>query len=55
MHIANKFSTVDDFGPQTVRQFLEGSEAWGGMTPAQVQEDAFRQVSAFLQALGIVN
>jgi hypothetical protein len=52
-NIAAKFSSADAFGPQTVRLFLEGSDALGGMSPAQVQEDAFRQVRAFLVALGI--
>ena len=51
--IASKFSTADDFGPQTVRAFLRESAALGGMTEDQVQEDAFRQVRAFLEALGI--
>lgn len=53
-NIARKFGDADAFGPQTVRRFLEGSDAPGGMTAAQVQEDAFRQVRAFLLALGIV-
>jgi hypothetical protein len=52
-NIAAKFSATDAFGPQTVRMFLEGSDARGGMTPEQLQEDAFRQVRAFLVALGI--
>lgn len=53
-HVAGKFSAADDFGPQTVRDFLKESAALGDMTPEQVQEDAFRQVRAFLAALGIV-
>lgn len=53
-NIAGKFGREDAFGPQTVRLFVEGSNALGEMTPAQVQEDAFRQVRAFLEALGIV-
>ncbi len=53
-NIAGKFGSEDAFGPQTVRLFVEGSNALGEMTPAQVQEDAFRQVRAFLEALGIV-
>ncbi len=52
--VASKFSASDDFGPQTVRLFFEGSPALGDMTSAQVQEDAYRQVRAFLVALGIV-
>lgn len=53
-NIAGKFGAADAFGPQTVRRFLEGSDALGGMTPAQVQEGAFRQVRAFLAALGLL-
>lgn len=53
-NIAGKFRSDDDFGPHTVRMFLEGSAALGDMTLAQVQEDAFRQVRTFLVALGIV-
>ncbi len=53
-NIASKFTAVDSFGPQTVRQFVEGSEAFAEMTPDQLQEDAFRQVSAFLAATGIM-
>lgn len=52
--VASKFSAGDDFGPQTVRAFLRESAALGEMTEEQVQEDAFRQVRAFLQALGIM-
>lgn len=53
-NIASKFSSEDAFGPKTVRIFVQGSNALGDMTPTQMQEDAFRQVQAFLKALGIV-
>ena len=53
-NIASKFSTRDSFGPQTVRDFLGGSAALGAMTGEQVQEDAFRQVRAWLVALGML-
>lgn len=53
-NIASQFGSEDAFGPRTVRLFVEGSAALGDMTPEQVQEDAFRQVLAFLAALGIV-
>ena len=53
-HVASKFTASEDFGPQTVREFLKASAAIGDMTSQQVQEDAFRQVQAFLKALGIV-
>jgi hypothetical protein len=49
--IAGKFLTADDYGPVTVRRFLEESDALGDMTAEQVQEDAYRQVSVFTQAL----
>lgn len=52
-HVASKFNAADDFGPQTVRAFLAESAALGEMTPEQIQEDAYRQVRAFLSALGI--
>ena len=53
-HLAGKFSAADSFGPQTVRAFLKASAALGDMTPEQVQEDAYRQVRAFLAALGLL-
>lgn len=40
-----------DYGPATVRMFLEESAALGDMTPQQVQTDAHMQVSAFLGKL----
>lgn len=53
-HIAQKFRHSDDFGPQTVRRFLADSDAMGGMTPEQIQQDAYGQVRAWLQALGLL-
>ncbi len=52
-YIVEKFRHRDDFGPRTVRMFLEESDSLGEMTPDQVQTDAFGQVSAFLKALGL--
>lgn len=52
-NIASKFDGIDAFGPSTVRMFLEDSLSTGEMTPEEVQEDAFRQVRAFLAALGL--
>jgi hypothetical protein len=52
-HVAGKFRHVEDFGPKTVRLFLEESAALGEMTPEQVQTDAFMQVSALLRDMGI--
>ena len=52
-HIAGKFRHENDFGPKTVRVFLEESAALGDMTPQQVQTDAFMQVSALLRNMGL--
>lgn len=51
--IAGKFRHAEDFGPKTVRRFLEESAALGEMTPEQVQTDAFMQVSAWLRGMGL--
>lgn len=53
-HIAGKFRDRDDFGPATVRQFLEESDALGEMTPDQVQTDSYMRVSTLLEALGVM-
>lgn len=50
--IASKFRDVSDYGPVTVRRFLEGSAQMAGMTPDQLQNDAYQQVHAWLAALG---
>lgn len=52
-HISGKFNAEAGFGPMTVRQFLTDSAALGGMTPDQVQVDAFRQVRGLLDRLGL--
>ena len=51
--IAGKFRSVHDFGPVSVRQFVEGSHALGGRTADQWQQDAFGQVHAWLTGLGL--
>ena len=51
VHIAGKFRHAEDFGPRTVRLFVEEPAALGEMTPEQVQTDAFMQVSALLRGL----
>ncbi len=51
-NITGKFRHKDDFGPKTVRMFLEESAALGDMTAEQVQTDAFEQVSSWLRGLG---
>ena len=52
-YICEKFEKREGFGPETVRVFVEESEALGDMTPDQVQTDAFMQISAFIKALGV--
>lgn len=52
-HIAGKFRHAEDFGPKTVRIFLEESAALGEMTPEQIQMDAFMQVSDWLKRIGL--
>jgi len=52
-HIASKFTDNAAFGPITVRQFLSNSAALGEMTADQVQVDAFLQVRAWLDRLGL--
>lgn len=51
--IAGKFDTVDGFGPTCVRRFVEETHVLGDRSPDQWQQDAFGQVNAWLQALGI--
>lgn len=48
-----KFTTVDDFGPTCVRQFVQASRILGDRTPEQWQRDAFGQVDAWLRGLGL--
>lgn len=52
-NIGAKFDRVDAFGPVTARCFLAGTALPEGMSPEQVQEDAFRQVRALLQGLNL--
>jgi hypothetical protein len=51
--IAGKFDTVDGFGPTCVRRFVEDTDVLGDRSPEQWQQDAFGQVDAWLQALGL--
>ncbi len=51
--IEGKFRDVDDFGPSSVRKFVEGSDALGERTADQWQQDAFGQVNAWLIELGL--
>lgn len=51
--IADKFANEEAYGPITVRRFMADSAALGDMSEEQIQADAFRQVRAWLHALGI--
>ena len=51
--ISEKFRSVDDFGPTSVRQFVKGSDLRGDLTLDQWQQDAFGQVDAWLRRLGM--
>jgi hypothetical protein len=51
--IAEKFRTFEDFGPTCVRRFVEGSDILDGRTPDAWQQDAFGQVHAWLNSLGV--
>ena len=51
--LSEKFRDVDDFGPTSVRQFVEGSDALGESSAEQWQQDAFGQVDAWLREIGL--
>ena len=51
--ISDKIRDIDDFGPTSVRIFVESSEALGNRSAEQWQQDAFGQVNAWLRALGL--
>ncbi len=54
MNIADKFRHEDDFGPKTVRSFLEDSpDKMGELTPEQIQSDAYAAVNEWCKQLGL--
>ena len=53
LHISEKFRHLDDFGPTSVRQFVNTPELLAERTPDQWQQDAYGQVNAWLSALGL--
>lgn len=53
-YIAEKFETVDGFGPVSVRKFVEETAVLGERTAEQWQMDAFGQTRAWLKAMGLV-
>lgn len=50
-NIAGKFRDKDDYGPVTVRQFLEEAKSFADVASDEIQTDAFMQVAAFLREL----
>ena len=53
LHIAEKFRHPNDFGPTSVRQFVDRPDMLEERTADQWQQDAFGQVDAWLTALGL--
>ncbi len=51
--ISENFRYVDDFGPTSVRRFVETSDLLGERTADQWQQDEFGQVKAWLSALDL--
>ena len=51
--IADKFDVFEGFGPTSVRQFIEGTDALDSRSPDEWQQDAFGQVDAWLKAMGL--
>lgn len=51
--ISEKFRHPNDFGPNSVRRFVESSYLLGGRTAEQWQQDAFGQVRAWLSLLDL--
>lgn len=51
--IASKFRGFDDFGPTSVRRFVEGSDILEDRSPEEWQQDALGQVQAWLAAIGM--
>ena len=51
--ISEKFRDMYDFGPTSVRNFVESSEVLVNQSAEQWQQDAFGQVNAWLRALGL--
>jgi hypothetical protein len=48
--IAEKFDSVEGYGPTCVRKFVEQTAILGNRSPEQWQQDAFGQVDAWLRA-----
>lgn len=52
-YIAEKFETIEHFGPISVREFVKDTRVLAGRTADQWQQDAFGQVDTWLRALGL--
>jgi hypothetical protein len=52
-YIAEKFATIESFGPTCVRQFVEETQVMGERSADQWQQDAFGQIDAWLRAMGL--
>ncbi len=52
-YIAKKFGGLDDYGPTSVRHFVEDSQVLGDRNADQWQQDAFGQVNTWLGLLGL--
>jgi hypothetical protein len=53
--IVQKFDSPDGHGPTCVRNFIEATRIEGDRTPDQWQQDAFGQVNAWIQAMGLAD
>lgn len=53
LHISEKFRHLDDFGPTSVRHFINRADMLAERTADQWQQDAFGQVNAWISALGL--
>ena len=51
--ISDKFRNMEDFGPRSVRRFVEGTHLLDDRSADQWQQDAFGQVDAWLRGLGL--
>jgi hypothetical protein len=51
--IAEKFDSLEGFGPTCARRFVEDTRILAERTPGQWQQDAFGQVDAWLRAMGL--
>lgn len=51
--IASKFESLDDYGPTSVRNFVADTNVLDGRTPDQWQQDAYGQVRAWLELMGL--